>query len=93
MFNGLLIGMLVDLEATEKASLIEQVFEADKVDENVTGTWEDVQIELGLLERYTVQEQIDHEPETLESRLLASRTHALTRRKRIKKLKKKRKIR
>ncbi|SFP96991.1 DUF1186 domain-containing protein [Pseudomonas borbori] len=49
--NALLIGELCTLAAVEAAPLMEQAFAADAVDMTVMGDWEDVQIELGLLER------------------------------------------
>lgn len=48
--NGFLIGYLADFKAVEAAPLIQEAFEAGAVDELVRGDWEDVQIELGLLE-------------------------------------------
>jgi Protein of unknown function (DUF1186) len=49
-FNANLIGELVDLEAIESAPLIEKAFAANKVDSFIVGSWELVQIELGLLQ-------------------------------------------
>jgi hypothetical protein len=49
--NGFIISYLVDLKAVEAAPLMEQVFAADKADISVQGDWEDVQIELGLLDK------------------------------------------
>jgi hypothetical protein len=46
--NSALVSDLVDLQAVEAAPLIEQVFEADAVDEMFAGTWPAVQVELGL---------------------------------------------
>jgi hypothetical protein len=52
--NGFLVSNLVDLEAVEAASLMEQAFAANQVDIAIMGDWEDVQIRLGLLaERQT----------------------------------------
>lgn len=48
--NGFIISDLVDLQAVEAASLIEQAFQADKVDISIQGDWEDTQIALGLLD-------------------------------------------
>ncbi len=48
--NACLISFLIDLNAEESAPLMEQAFAAWKVDLSVAGDWEDVQIELGLLE-------------------------------------------
>ncbi len=49
--NGFLIVNLIRLNAQDAAPLIEQAYAADCVDLAVTGDWEDVQIDLGLLER------------------------------------------
>ncbi|MFO7917334.1 MAG: DUF1186 domain-containing protein [Anaerolineae bacterium] len=48
--NGFLVLYLVDLEAVEAAPIMERAFEAGRVDPMVMGDWEDVQVELGLLE-------------------------------------------
>jgi len=48
--NGSLISSLVDLEAVEAAPVMEKAFAADCVELSILGDWEDVQIELGLLE-------------------------------------------
>ena len=48
--NAAIISDMVDLKAVEHLPLIEQAFKADKVDEMVMGDFEDVQVELGLLE-------------------------------------------
>jgi len=50
-FNGFLVGDLVDLKAVEQIELIKKAFEADAVDEFINGDVEDVQIEMGLLEK------------------------------------------
>jgi hypothetical protein len=50
-FNALLIGELTTLMAVEAAPLMEQAFAADAVELPIVGDWEDVQIELGLLQR------------------------------------------
>jgi hypothetical protein len=49
--NGFVIRSLIQLEAVESAPVIEQTFAADAVDFLITGDWQDVQVELGLLER------------------------------------------
>ena len=46
--NGFIIAALLDLKAVESASVIEQAFGADCVDNRVAGDWDDVQVELGL---------------------------------------------
>lgn len=48
--NAFLVGGLVDLKAVEATSVMARAFEADKVEPSIQGDWEDVQIELGLLE-------------------------------------------
>lgn len=48
--NGSLISELLDLGAVESAGAMEQAFASDRVDEFVAGDWEDVQVELGLIE-------------------------------------------
>jgi hypothetical protein len=50
-FNGLLVSVLMDLRAVEHAALLEQAFASEKVDLFVAGDWEDVQVELGLIEQ------------------------------------------
>jgi hypothetical protein len=52
--NTFLISNLVDLRGTEAAGAMEAAIAAQRVDTTVTGDWEDVQVELGLLaERIT----------------------------------------
>lgn len=46
--NAFLISPLLDLGAQESAPVIEKAFAAGRVDEDVQGDWEDVQIELEL---------------------------------------------
>ena len=48
--NGFLIANMLDLDAIEAAPVIERAFAADRVDESIAGDWEDVQINLGLIE-------------------------------------------
>jgi len=48
--NAYLITSLVELEALEALPLIERVFAADRVDEFLTGDWDNVQVEFGLKE-------------------------------------------
>jgi len=47
--NGFLVLGLVELHATEAASLLERAFAARRVDPMVMGDWVDAQVELGLL--------------------------------------------
>jgi hypothetical protein len=49
--NGSLVSDLVDLGAVESVMTIERAFAANAVDLSVLGDWEDVQIELGLLDK------------------------------------------
>lgn len=49
--NGFLIHELVQLRAVEHIALIEEAFAAKKVDEFIMGDFEDVQVELGLIEQ------------------------------------------
>ncbi len=51
--NGFLIYDLVELKAVEQIDLIEKAFASDNVDEFIMGDFEDVQIELGLIEKRT----------------------------------------
>ncbi len=48
--NAFLISSLIDWKAVEAAPLIEEAFRANQVDPSVCGDWEDVQIDLGLLD-------------------------------------------
>lgn len=50
VLNGCLIADLVRLKAVESAPVIERAFAAERVDLILTGDWEDVQVDLGLLE-------------------------------------------
>lgn len=55
--NGFLIGDLIDLKAVEQIDLIKRAFEAEAVDEFINGDVEDVQIEMGLLEKRLTPER------------------------------------
>ncbi len=55
--NGFLVANLLDLKAIEAAPVMERAFAADGVDETITGDWEDVQVNLGLLEARTTKRQ------------------------------------
>ena len=48
--NGALISSLVDLKVLEALPLIERAFASNRVDEFMTGDWDNVQVELGLKE-------------------------------------------
>ena len=52
-FNGFVIYDLVRLKAVEHIDLIKRVFASDRVDEIIMGDFEDVQVELGLIEKRT----------------------------------------
>jgi hypothetical protein len=47
--NGFLVHDLVELGAVEAAPLIQEAFEAGRVEIIIGGDWEDVQVDLGLL--------------------------------------------
>jgi hypothetical protein len=49
--NGFIIYDLVELKAVEYLDLIERAFTADTVDEMIMGDFEDVQVQLGLIEK------------------------------------------
>jgi HEAT repeat protein len=49
--NGFLISFLVEMEAVEAAPLMERAFAAEQVELNIRGDWEEIQAELGLIER------------------------------------------
>jgi hypothetical protein len=46
--NGTIIGDLIDLKALEALPVIERAFASGRVDEFVSGDWDDVQVEFGL---------------------------------------------
>jgi Protein of unknown function (DUF1186) len=46
--NGGIINNLIDLKAVEAAPVIEKAFTAEAVDDFFTGTWANVQVDLGL---------------------------------------------
>ncbi len=46
--NGFLVNYLIELEATETASLMKRAYAARRVDKMICGDWEDVQVALGL---------------------------------------------
>lgn len=52
-FNGLLVSALLDVQAVEHAPVMERAMASGHVDETVAGDWEDVQVELGLLDART----------------------------------------
>lgn len=50
-YNSLLAGALVSLSAVEQAPLLQCMFEKNCIDWSHMGDWEEVQIELGLLDK------------------------------------------
>lgn len=48
--NGLLVSALLDVEAVEHAPVMERALTSGHVDDMIAGDWEDVRIELGLLD-------------------------------------------
>lgn len=60
--NAFIINSLVELKAVESAPVMAQAFEADQVDLTIFGDWQDIQIQLGLLE----ERLTPPEPLTLE---------------------------
>lgn len=63
VLNAFLISGLVDLGVTEAAPLMEQAFEAGRVDLMMRGDWENVQVDLGLLPaRRTPRPEPDFHP-------------------------------
>jgi hypothetical protein len=53
--NGhLATALAVDFTAVESADVIEQAYQADRVDEILMGDWDDAQVYLGLKERSEV---------------------------------------
>jgi hypothetical protein len=51
LLNAFLVGYLAELDAAEAAPAMEAAFAAGAVDLTINGDWEDVRIELGLLDR------------------------------------------
>jgi hypothetical protein len=49
--NAFVIYSLTELDAVETAPLIQKAFEAERVDLSLQGDWEEVQINLGLIEK------------------------------------------
>ena len=71
--NAFIIIELVRLKAVEHIALIEQAFQADKVDEWVGGDFEDIQVNLGLLtKRNTPARNAGFMPEPLAGARAAS---------------------
>jgi len=53
----LLINLVIDLRAVESIGVIEQAFQAGRVNEDFMGGWDEVQVELGLKDRSEVPEK------------------------------------
>ncbi len=53
-FNGFLLADLLDLNAVEAASVMEQAFAGNYVEESICGDWDEVQVVLGLKSRAEV---------------------------------------
>ena len=60
LLNAFLINHLIGAEADAEA-LFERVFAAGRVDEEVTGTWQEVQVKLGLRLSDDLQEMLEEE--------------------------------
>jgi hypothetical protein len=59
--NAILVSYLVELNDTTAAPVMEEAFAAGRVDVTITGPWEDVQVDLGLLpEPEAGRAPIDH---------------------------------
>lgn len=50
-YNATIVSALVDLQDVDSAELIKEAYEAQTVDLSICGDWEEVHIELGLLEK------------------------------------------
>lgn len=92
--NSLLVFDLVRLKAVEQVDLIGKAFASGNVDEMVMGDFEDVQIELGLLEERLTRPWLDDFPrleETIQSAQSVKKAEkkAKTKRKQEKKSRKK----
>jgi hypothetical protein len=64
--NTIVVNNLVDLKAIESADLLAEVFAAGQVDEFATGTWPQVQVDLGL------KLESDFSPEDLKPKIPAN---------------------
>ena len=57
--NGLVVSYLIDLKAVEAAPAMERAFADERVDESISGDWEDVQVALGMIpERVTPKKRV-----------------------------------
>jgi HEAT repeat protein len=66
--NGMLIASLIHFKAVESAALIQEAYEAHCVDETICGDWEDVGIELGVVQ--LSEEQLQKRAEEKKKRSL-----------------------
>jgi HEAT repeat protein len=58
--NAILVSYLVELNDTAAAPVMEEAFAAGRVDVTITGPWEDVQVDLGLLPEPEAGRTMDH---------------------------------
>ena len=67
--NGCLVAKLLDLEATDAATIIEKAYKEGPMDETICGSWARVQIELGLATEadFTPEELQHKESEGMET--------------------------
>lgn len=49
--NGFIVEALSKIRRPETYALVEQAFQADRVEQNIDGDWEDFQVRVGLLEK------------------------------------------
>ena len=74
--NSFLIYDLVELKAVEHIDLIEKAFASERVDKFVMGDFEDVQVELGLIEKRTKPKQrlrwLDHFGQKTDGQMVPS---------------------
>jgi hypothetical protein len=74
VFNAFIVAALVQMKAVEAAATIEEAFAEDAVELDVNGDWEDVQVELGLLEqRLTPRPPLFRDRRRLSSRIPPAR--------------------
>ncbi len=85
--NGFLVNYLIELEATETASLMKRAYAARRVDKMICGDWEDVQVALGLksdFERDAAFFMDDIEDQDPEDGSVAFKSQSATKRKKAK---------
>jgi hypothetical protein len=49
--NGFIVAALLDMKAKEAAPALEKAFAEERVDESIAGDWDEVQFQLGLIEK------------------------------------------